>query len=58
MTRGIAATFLVVKLVRTLMIIPICLGLAAVTERRRRLATSPCGVEPAIAGLTARNGQR
>ncbi len=37
-TYGTAATShaVVVKLVRTLMIIPICLGLAALTERRRR----------------------
>jgi uncharacterized integral membrane protein (TIGR00698 family) len=40
-TYGAAATShaVVVKLVRTLMIIPICLGLAALTERRRRTAT-------------------
>ena len=39
-TYGAAATShaVVVKLVRTLMIIPICLGLAALTERRRRTA--------------------
>jgi uncharacterized integral membrane protein (TIGR00698 family) len=42
-TYGAAATShaVVVKLVRTLMIIPICLGLAALTERKRRTATSP-----------------
>jgi uncharacterized integral membrane protein (TIGR00698 family) len=53
-TYGAAATShaVVVKLVRTLMIIPICLGLAALTERRRRLTTSPCPVGPAIAGPT------
>jgi len=53
-TYGAAATShaVVVKLVRTLMIIPICLGLAALTERKRRRATSPWPVEPAIAGST------
>jgi uncharacterized integral membrane protein (TIGR00698 family) len=53
-TYGAAATShaVVVKLVRTLMIIPICLGLAALTERRRRAATSPCPVGPATAGST------
>jgi uncharacterized integral membrane protein (TIGR00698 family) len=53
-TYGAAATShaVVVKLVRTLMIIPICLGLAALTERKRRPATSPCPAPPAIAGLT------
>jgi uncharacterized membrane protein YadS len=42
-TYGAAATShaVVVKLVRTLMIIPICLGLAALTERRRRAAAPP-----------------
>jgi len=42
-TYGSAATShaVVVKLVRTLMIIPICLGLAALTDRRRRLAAAP-----------------
>jgi uncharacterized integral membrane protein (TIGR00698 family) len=41
-TYGAAATShaVVVKLVRTLMIIPICLGLAALTERKRRTATA------------------
>jgi uncharacterized integral membrane protein (TIGR00698 family) len=54
-TYGAAATShaVVVKLVRTLMIIPICLGLAALAARKPRPAASPCGVEPAIAGLTA-----
>ena len=58
-TYGAAATShaVVVKLVRTLMIIPICLGLAALTERKRRRAASPCGAPPAMAGLTSR-GQR
>ncbi len=51
-TYGAAATShaVVVKLVRTLMIIPICLGLAALTERKRRTATSRAGAvssEPA-----------
>ncbi len=42
-TYGAAATShaVVVKLVRTLMIIPICLGLAALTARKRRPAASP-----------------
>ena len=42
-TYGTAATShaVVVKLVRTLMIIPICLGLAALTERRHRLTPAP-----------------
>ena len=42
-TYGAAATShaVVVKLVRTLMIIPICLGLAALTERRRRTRHFP-----------------
>ena len=51
-TYGTAATShaVVVKLVRTLMIIPICLGLAALTERRRRTAAPRAGApasEPA-----------
>jgi uncharacterized membrane protein YadS len=51
-TYGAAATShaVVVKLVRTLMIIPICLGLAALTERRRRTAapalSAPDGTAP------------
>ena len=42
-TYGSAATShaVVVKLVRTLMIIPICLGLAALTARKRQAAPSP-----------------
>jgi uncharacterized integral membrane protein (TIGR00698 family) len=54
-TYGAAATShaVVVKLVRTLMIIPVCLGLAALTARRPHPAASPCAVEPAIAGSTA-----
>ncbi len=42
-TYGAGATShaVVVKLVRTLMIIPICLGLSALTDRKRRLAPSP-----------------
>ncbi len=53
-TYGAAATghAVVVKLVRTLMIIPICLGLAALTERKHRLAASPWPVGPAIGGPT------
>jgi uncharacterized membrane protein YadS len=53
-TYGSAATShaVVVKLVRTLMIIPICLALAALTNRKRRPAAPPCGVGPAIAGPT------
>jgi uncharacterized integral membrane protein (TIGR00698 family) len=49
-TYGAAATShaVVVKLVRTLMIIPICLGLAALTARRPRPATtSEAPAEPA-----------
>ena len=43
-TYGTAATShaVVVKLVRTLMIIPICLGLAALTARKQRPASAPC----------------
>ena len=53
-TYGAAATShaVVVKLVRTLMIIPICLGLATLTNRKRRPAASPCVVGPALAGPT------
>jgi uncharacterized integral membrane protein (TIGR00698 family) len=42
-TYGAAATShaVVVKLVRTLMIIPVCLGLAALTARKRRPASAP-----------------
>ena len=49
-TYGAAATShaVVVKLVRTLMIIPICLGLAAI----KRPAPSPCPEGPAAGGLT------
>ena len=54
-TYGAAATShaVVVKLVRTLMIIPICLGLATLANRKRRPAASPCAVGPALAGPTA-----
>jgi uncharacterized integral membrane protein (TIGR00698 family) len=47
-TYGAAATShaVVVKLVRTLMIIPICLGLAALTARKRQ-AADPASAEPA-----------
>jgi uncharacterized integral membrane protein (TIGR00698 family) len=50
-TYGAAATShaVVVKLVRTLMIIPICLGLATLTARGQRPASSPCGVAAAPA---------
>jgi uncharacterized integral membrane protein (TIGR00698 family) len=50
-TYGAAATShaVVVKLVRTLMIIPICLGLAALTARKRR----PAGAAAALAGPAA-----
>jgi uncharacterized integral membrane protein (TIGR00698 family) len=56
-TYGAAATShaVVVKLVRTLMIIPICLGLARLTARRQRPAPSPHG--HAAASAPAR-GQR
>jgi uncharacterized integral membrane protein (TIGR00698 family) len=53
-TYGAAATShaVVVKLVRTLMIIPICLGLAALTERKRRTAAAaaPAPGGPASTG--------
>jgi uncharacterized membrane protein YadS len=54
-TYGAAATShaVVVKLVRTLMIIPICLTLAALTARNRRPAPPACTVGPAMAGPTA-----
>lgn len=47
-TYGTAATShaVVVKLVRTLMIIPICLALAALTARRTRPAPAPADAEP------------
>jgi uncharacterized membrane protein YadS len=50
-TYGAAATShaVVVKLVRTLMIIPICLGLAALTERRRRRGDHDVTAPPASA---------
>ncbi|HVT66607.1 MAG TPA: putative sulfate exporter family transporter [Trebonia sp.] len=53
-TYGAAATShaVVVKLVRTLMIIPICLGLATLTARRRRVAPEP-QASPALAALAA-----
>ena len=59
-TYGAAATShaVVVKLVRTLMIIPICLGLATLTARRQRPDPSPCGVGPAIAGPTPHGEHR
>jgi uncharacterized integral membrane protein (TIGR00698 family) len=51
-TYGAAASShaVVVKLVRTLMIIPICLGLAALTARKRT-ATTPAPAAPATATL-------
>jgi uncharacterized integral membrane protein (TIGR00698 family) len=51
-TYGAAATShaVVVKLVRTLMIIPICLTLAALTARKQCPAPSPGGVGRALAG--------
>ena len=54
-TYGAAATShaVVVKLVRTLMIIPVCLGLAALTNREHRRAASPCAAGPALAGPAA-----
>jgi uncharacterized integral membrane protein (TIGR00698 family) len=57
-TYGAAATShaVVVKLVRTLMIIPICLGLAALTDRRRA-ATAAAGRAPALVGAAAAAGQ-
>jgi uncharacterized integral membrane protein (TIGR00698 family) len=54
-TYGAAATShaVVVKLVRTLMIIPICLGLAALTARRPRpVATSKAPAAPAAPAAT------
>jgi uncharacterized integral membrane protein (TIGR00698 family) len=54
-TYGAAASShaVVVKLVRTLMIIPICLGLAALTARKRT-ATTPAPATPAPAARAAR----
>jgi uncharacterized integral membrane protein (TIGR00698 family) len=68
-TYGAAATShaVVVKLVRTLMIIPICLGLAALTARKQRPASAtgqagtaaPAGtVAPAVAPAPARMSPR
>ncbi len=50
-TYGAAATShaVVVKLVRTLMIIPVCLGLSALTARRQRGPASPASASPASA---------
>jgi uncharacterized integral membrane protein (TIGR00698 family) len=55
-TYGAAATShaVVVKLVRTLMIIPICLGLAALTARKPRTAPAPVAV---LAGAAAPGGE-
>jgi uncharacterized integral membrane protein (TIGR00698 family) len=54
-TYGAAASShaVVVKLVRTLMIIPICLGLAALTARKRTAATATTGPEPAATAARA-----
>ena len=51
-TYGAAATShaVVVKLVRTLMIIPICLGLAALTARKQRTAAAAGGAPASTAG--------
>ena len=53
-TYGTAATShaVVVKLVRTLMIIPICLGLSALTARKQRpvIATAPAATRDGAAG--------
>jgi uncharacterized integral membrane protein (TIGR00698 family) len=62
-TYGAAAAnhAIVVKLVRTLMIIPICLGLAGLTARRQRseLAARPARQpEPALAGAGVSNSGR
>jgi uncharacterized integral membrane protein (TIGR00698 family) len=59
-TYGTAATShaVVVKLVRTLMIIPICLGLAALTARKQRPAASPTPGHPAAAPGQARLSPR
>lgn len=54
-TYGAAATShaVVVKLVRTLMIIPICLGLAALTARKPRPATTAASAVSATTALSA-----
>jgi uncharacterized integral membrane protein (TIGR00698 family) len=54
-TYGSAATShaVVVKLVRTLMIIPICLALAALTDRKRRPAPSPSAAAPGQPAATS-----
>jgi len=70
-TYGTAATShaVVVKLVRTLMIIPICLGLAALTARKQRpvIATAPAAagapaspppVSPAFARMSPRRAAK
>src|SRR6202044_693412 len=61
-TYGAAAAnhAIVVKLVRTLMIIPICLGLAGLTARRKRaeLAARPVRQpEPALVGAGVSSGR-
>jgi|SRR5450756_1696507 len=50
---GAASHAVVVKLVRTLMIIPICLGLAALTARRQRSAIEPGSGGGAGGGISA-----
>jgi uncharacterized integral membrane protein (TIGR00698 family) len=54
-TYGAAATShaVVVKLVRTLMIIPICLGLAALAARKPRPATTAASTAPTASATTA-----
>jgi len=54
-TYGAAATShaVVVKLVRTLMIIPICLGLAALAARKPRPATTAASTVPTASATTA-----
>jgi uncharacterized membrane protein YadS len=57
-TYGAAAAnhAIVVKLVRTLMIIPICLGLAGLTARRQRAEPAPCAAGTGVAAGTASTG--
>jgi uncharacterized integral membrane protein (TIGR00698 family) len=59
-TYGAAATShaVVVKLVRTLMIIPVCLGLAALTARRQRPASATVPAAVAAASAPARMSPR
>jgi uncharacterized membrane protein YadS len=57
-TYGAAAAnhAIVVKLVRTLMIIPICLGLAGLTACRQRAEPAPCAAGTGVAAGTASTG--